>query len=101
MGGQVNLVMKTPKRGNFEEVILWFERQLPKLGVDIRLKTDATVESVLAEDPDVVLVATGGPGHPWPFRVNRGVLQPAIARPQQAAGESKLPTSVSAAQLLF
>lgn len=59
MGGQVQLAMKAPHRGNFEEVILWFERQLPKLGVDIRLKTEATVEDVLSENPDVVLVATG------------------------------------------
>jgi 2,4-dienoyl-CoA reductase-like NADH-dependent reductase (Old Yellow Enzyme family) len=59
MGGQVNLLMKTPKRGNFEEVILWFERQLPKLGVDIRLGFDADLDAVLAENPDVVVVAAG------------------------------------------
>ncbi|MFM9557583.1 oxidoreductase [Streptomyces caniscabiei] len=59
MGGQVNLVMTTPRRGNFEEVILWFERQLPKAGVDVRLGVDADVRTVLAESPDVVLVATG------------------------------------------
>jgi 2,4-dienoyl-CoA reductase-like NADH-dependent reductase (Old Yellow Enzyme family)/thioredoxin reductase len=59
MGGQVNLVMTTPKRGNFEEIILWFERQLPKLGVDIRLGVEASAETVLAESPDFILVATG------------------------------------------
>jgi NADPH-dependent 2,4-dienoyl-CoA reductase/sulfur reductase-like enzyme len=59
MGGQVNLVMKAPKRGNFEEVILWFERQLPKLGVDIRLGRETDVDTVLEEQPDVVIVATG------------------------------------------
>ena len=59
MGGQVNLIVKTPMRGNFEEVILWFERQLPKLGVEIRLGTTADASMVLAEAPDVVVVATG------------------------------------------
>ncbi|WPE24335.1 FAD-dependent oxidoreductase [Shinella zoogloeoides] len=59
LGGQVNLVMKTPKRDSFEEIILWFERQLPKLGVEIRLKTEATVDSVLAENADEIIVATG------------------------------------------
>lgn len=59
MGGQVNLVMRTPMRGNFEEVILWFERQLPKLGVDIRLGVEADKDMVLAENADVVVVATG------------------------------------------
>ena len=59
MGGQVNLVMKTPNRGSFEEIISWFERQLPKLGVEIRLGTEADATMVLAEDADNVIVATG------------------------------------------
>ena len=37
LGGQVNLVMRTPNRGSFEEITAFFERQLSKLGVDIRL----------------------------------------------------------------
>ena len=59
IGGQINLVMKTPNRGNFEEIILFFERQLAKLGVEIRLRTEADVDTVLAEHPDEVVVATG------------------------------------------
>ena len=59
MGGQVNLVMKTPNRGSFEEIISWFERQLPKLNVEIRLKTEADAAMVLAENADEVIVATG------------------------------------------
>ncbi len=59
LGGQVKLVMKTPKRGSFEEIILWFERQLPKLGVDIRLRTDVTVDAAMAIGADEIIVATG------------------------------------------
>jgi 2,4-dienoyl-CoA reductase-like NADH-dependent reductase (Old Yellow Enzyme family)/thioredoxin reductase len=59
IGGQVNLVMKTPNRGSFEEIISWFERQLPKLGVAIRLRTEADAEAVLAENADDVVLATG------------------------------------------
>jgi 2,4-dienoyl-CoA reductase-like NADH-dependent reductase (Old Yellow Enzyme family)/thioredoxin reductase len=59
MGGQINLVMKTPNRGSFEEIISWFERQLPKLGVEIRLRSEADAEMVLAENADEVIVATG------------------------------------------
>ena len=59
LGGQVNLVMRTPNRGNFEEVILFFERQLSKLGVDVRLGVAATADEVLAENADTVVVATG------------------------------------------
>jgi 2,4-dienoyl-CoA reductase-like NADH-dependent reductase (Old Yellow Enzyme family)/thioredoxin reductase len=59
MGGQVNLVMKTPNRGSFEEIIFWFERQLPKLNVEIRLRTEANAKMLLAENADEVIVATG------------------------------------------
>lgn len=59
MGGQVNLVMKTPNRGSFEEIISWFERQLPKLGVEIRLRTEADAGMILFENADEVIVATG------------------------------------------
>lgn len=59
LGGLVNLITKTPNRGNFEEIILFFERQLSKLGVDIRLRTEVGVDEVLAEAPDAVIVAAG------------------------------------------
>ena len=51
--------MKTPQRDNFEEIILFFERQLKKLGVDIRLRTEATASDVMDLAPDAVIVATG------------------------------------------
>ena len=63
LGGQINLVMKTPKRDNFEEIILFFERQLPKLGVDLRTSCEADVDEVLAEKPDSVIIATGSTPH--------------------------------------
>ena len=59
LGGQVNLVMKTPRRESFEEIIRFFERQLPKLGVEVRTSTEAGVRVVLSETPDAVVVATG------------------------------------------
>ncbi len=59
MGGQIALAMKTPDRSSFEEIVLWFERQLPKHGVEIRLGTEATVETVLAANPDEIVLATG------------------------------------------
>jgi len=59
LGGQVNLITRTPKRENFEEIVLFFERQLEKLGVDVCLRTEADVDGVLAYCPDVVIVATG------------------------------------------
>ena len=59
LGGQVNLVMRTPNRGSFEEITAFFERQLSKLGVDIRLGVTVTANEVLAENADAVVIATG------------------------------------------
>ena len=59
LGGQLNLILKTPRRDHFEEVIFFFERQLERLGVDVRLNTEATPDLILAESPDSVIVATG------------------------------------------
>lgn len=75
LGGQVNLVMKAPKRDSFEEIILWFERQLPKLSVDIRLRTEATVDTILAEEPDEVILATGSKAY---LPEIEGVSQPHV-----------------------
>ena len=59
LGGEVKLAMLPPMRESFEEIIKFFERQLPQLGVEVRLYTEATVEKVLAEKADAVIVATG------------------------------------------
>ena len=59
LGGQVNLIMRTPRRGSFEEIILFFERQLAKLKVDLHLGSEATADNIAALEADVVIVATG------------------------------------------
>lgn len=59
LGGGIKLAMLPPMRESFEEIIKFYERQLPKLKVDVRLNTEATVEIVLAEKADAVIVATG------------------------------------------
>ena len=59
LGGEVKLAMLPPMRESFEEIIKFFEHQLPKLDVEVRLNTEATTEKVLAERADAVIVATG------------------------------------------
>jgi 2,4-dienoyl-CoA reductase-like NADH-dependent reductase (Old Yellow Enzyme family)/thioredoxin reductase len=59
LGGMVKLAMLPPMRQSFEEIILFGEKQLPKLGVDVRLGVEADVETILAENPQAVVVATG------------------------------------------
>ncbi|OBA44741.1 oxidoreductase [Nocardia sp. 852002-20019_SCH5090214] len=42
-----------------ERLLNWLKVQVQRLGIDIRLKTEATVPSITALNPDVVVVATG------------------------------------------
>ncbi len=58
-GGQLNIAKLAAKRADYDGVARWLEIQLRKLGVELRLGTEATVETVLAEKPDAVVVATG------------------------------------------
>ena len=60
VGGQVNLAAKAPRHEALANIVQWLALQVRKLGVDVRLGKEATEESVLAESPDVVIVATGG-----------------------------------------
>lgn len=42
-----------------EQLVRWLSHELDRLGVDVRLRTSATVETIRSLDPDVVVVATG------------------------------------------
>jgi mycofactocin system FadH/OYE family oxidoreductase 2 len=59
LGGQVNLILKTPGRDEFAWITRDLETQLRKLGVEIRLGTEVTAELVDELGADRVLVATG------------------------------------------
>lgn len=59
LGGQVNIIVQAPKRETFGEITVFMQRQLDKLGVDVRLRSCADAAMVLAEKPDAVVIATG------------------------------------------
>ena len=59
-GGQINIAAKGPTRESLSGIVRWLDRQVHKLGVDVRLNTEATAAIVLAEAPDFVVIATGG-----------------------------------------
>ena len=59
LGGQVRLAAKTPIQQEFGEIARYLVYRVTKLGVKINLGKEATLETVLAEKPDVVVVATG------------------------------------------
>ncbi|MET1124970.1 MAG: FAD-dependent oxidoreductase [Archaeoglobaceae archaeon] len=59
LGGQLNVASKSPLAYEFAEVGKYFMNVLPKLGVDVRYGVEADAAKVLAEKPDVVIVAVG------------------------------------------
>ncbi|EED35092.1 NADH oxidase [Luminiphilus syltensis NOR5-1B] len=59
LGGQVNLIIKQPNRKSFKPLITDLARKLDILGVRVKLKTTATVQSIARMKPDGVIVATG------------------------------------------
>jgi pyruvate/2-oxoglutarate dehydrogenase complex dihydrolipoamide dehydrogenase (E3) component len=47
-------------RADFAEPVRFLERELHRLGVTLHLNADVSIETVMAVDPDVAILATGG-----------------------------------------
>lgn len=59
VGGHVLLEAAVPHRGELRGIADYYRRELARLGVDVRTGSTATVDGVLAERPDAVVVALG------------------------------------------
>ncbi len=59
LGGQVLIAAKVPMREEFRGIVRYLNTQLSKLPVHVVLNTAATADSILAMNPDAVVVATG------------------------------------------
>lgn len=59
IGGQLKLAAKMPKRQEIGGIIPWYERQLNRLGVEIRLNTVVDGSLLNQIKPDVLILATG------------------------------------------
>ena len=59
LGGQFRLAGLQPSRDQIRDLLAWYGRRLPGLGVDVRLGTEVTAADVAAADADEVVVATG------------------------------------------
>ena len=60
LGGQLQLAARAGWRRDLISVVDWRVAELDHLGVEVRLNNYADGEDVLALDPDVVIVASGG-----------------------------------------
>ena len=68
LGGQFNLAALPPKKEDFTGLAAFYTSELPRLGVEVRLNTEATPELIEALAVDTIVVATGSkpvvPGMP-------------------------------------
>jgi len=60
VGGQINLAAKAPQREQMAGIVRWFDMETRRLGVDRRLGVNADEAMIMAEQPDIVVLATGG-----------------------------------------
>jgi len=72
LGGQLRIAAAGPTRGELLDFVSYLERELRRLGVEVRRGTEATREIVLADEPDLVVCAAGAIPEPPPFPVSGG-----------------------------
>ncbi|MEQ5872437.1 NADH:flavin oxidoreductase [Sagittula sp. NFXS13] len=62
-GGQVRLTAQTPRRAEMIQLIQWRFDECARMGATFRFNSFADADTVQADAPDVVIVATGGLPH--------------------------------------
>jgi len=63
LGGQITLAAKAPQRDQIAGITRWYQLELARLKVNLRLNTAADADGILALSPDVIVLANGG--HPF------------------------------------
>ncbi|SBR45726.1 dimethylglycine demethylation protein DgcA [Halomonas sp. HL-93] len=60
LGGQITIAAQAPQRDQIAGITRWFQLELARLKVDLRLGTRADEATLLDLRPDIVVLATGG-----------------------------------------
>ncbi|MFK4822707.1 NAD(P)-binding protein [Ochrobactrum quorumnocens] len=60
LGGQIRIAATPKQRRDLLGIVDWRMEEIDRLGVDVRLNAYVDETDVLAEQPDVIIVATGG-----------------------------------------
>lgn len=64
VGGQLLLAAKAPGRDSFEDYLYFSENEIERLGINLKLETQATPEMLVNLKPDIVVIATGSTPRP-------------------------------------
>lgn len=59
LGGQFRLASVPPTKQHYQEAIDYVTKELENLGVEIKLCSEGTFQTIMEKKPDVVIVATG------------------------------------------
>ena len=59
-GGQVAIAARAPRRAELAGIIDWRVQELRALGIEVQCNSYLEAEDIIAEQPDVVIIATGG-----------------------------------------
>ncbi|MFC5463079.1 FAD-dependent oxidoreductase [Massilia niabensis] len=59
LGGAVNIARLAPSLHTLGDITYWLEAEIYRLGVEVRLSTYMSEDDILAEAPDVFIIATG------------------------------------------
>ena len=59
-GGQLRLLTQSPRRREMIGIIDWRLAQCDQAGVEFRFNSYAEADEILAENPDIVIIASGG-----------------------------------------
>ncbi|HCP54396.1 MAG TPA: dimethylglycine demethylation protein DgcA, partial [Pseudomonas sp.] len=62
LGGQITTASKAPQRDQIAGITRWYQLELARLNVDVRLGTGADSATLLDLRPDIIVLANGG--HP-------------------------------------
>ena len=60
LGGQIKIASMADVRKDLIGIVSWLEAEINYLKVDIRLQTFANADYIRKENPDIVIIATGG-----------------------------------------
>ena len=69
LGGQLRQAAAGPTREELLDFVFWLERELDRLGVEVRLGTEATAAEVKAASPDLFVCAAGAAPAPPAFPI--------------------------------
>ena len=69
LGGQLRQAAAGPTRAELLDFVAWLERELDRLGVEVRLGTEATAADVKAASPDLFVCAAGATPDPPAFPI--------------------------------